>query len=129
MQTVIWLVIAGCLGGIAFLCWRVVQKARERERTQEARFAAFMETRRAGAAAPAPAAPPMPVPAPSGPAPSSSLETQQLLFDSARKAADAGEPQLAAQLYERLLARFPDSVFAAEVRAAAEALKKKRIKA
>jgi hypothetical protein len=118
MQTLLWLVIAACLFGIVFLCWRLIEKARERERSEEARFAAFIETRRGRAAAPAAAAP-------STPAPSNSLETQKLLFDAARKAGDAGEPALAAQLYERLLARFPDSAFAGEVRAAAEAQKKR----
>jgi hypothetical protein len=133
MPTILMLVIAGCLGGIAYLCWRLVQKARERERTEEARFAAFMEARR-GAAAPAgtPAQPPTPA-APAPPAavavPANTLETQKLLFDAARKAGDAGEPALAIQLYARLLARFPDSGFAKEVRIAAEAQKKKLVKA
>jgi predicted negative regulator of RcsB-dependent stress response len=126
MQTILWLVIVACLGGIAFLCWRLVQKARERERTEAARFAAFMDAQRGKTAAPAPAAAPSPAPAL---APSTSLETQKLLFDAARKAGDAGEPALAIQLYARLLARFPDSAFAAEVRAAVEAQKKKLAKA
>ena len=126
MQTILWLVIVACLGGIAFLCWRLVQKARERERTEAARFAAFMEAQRGKTAAPAPAVAPAAVPAPP---PASSLETQKLLFDAARKAGDAGEPALAIQLYARLLTRFPDSAFAAEVRAAVEAQKKKLAKA
>jgi hypothetical protein len=82
-----------------------------------------MQARR-DVAAPAPVATPVPAPAPAN-----SLETQKLLFDAARKAGDAGEPALALQLYGRLLARFPDSAFAGEVRAAVEAQKKKLAKA
>jgi hypothetical protein len=110
MATTLWLIIAGCIGGIALLCWRLIRKARERERSEAARFAAFMEARRDAAAAPAvpgAAAPAPPTPAAAAPA-ANPLATQKLLFDAARKAGDAGEPALAAE----------------EARAAAEAQKK-----
>jgi outer membrane protein assembly factor BamD (BamD/ComL family) len=62
------------------------------------------------------------------PPPVSDLPQQKLLFEAAAKAAEAGEPVLSIQLYARLLARFPDSAFAAQARAAVEAQKLKLAK-
>jgi hypothetical protein len=62
------------------------------------------------------------------PAPVAELPQQKLLFEAAAKAAEAGEPVLSIQLYARLLARFPDSAFAAQARAAVEAQKLKLAK-
>jgi hypothetical protein len=62
------------------------------------------------------------------PAPADGVALQKLLFDAAHKAGEAGEPALAIQLYARLLARYPASRFAGEVRAAVEMLKKKLVK-
>ena len=44
------------------------------------------------------------------------------------KAGEAGEPVLSIQLYARLLARYPESAFAAQARAAVEAQKQKLAK-
>jgi hypothetical protein len=57
------------------------------------------------------------------------LAKQRLLFEAAAKAGEAGEPVLSIQLYARLLARYPDSAFAAQARAAVEAQKKNLTKA
>jgi hypothetical protein len=57
------------------------------------------------------------------------LAKQRLLFDAAAKAGEAGEPVLSIQLYARLLARYPDSTFASQARAAVEAQKKNLTKA
>ena len=57
------------------------------------------------------------------------LAKQRLLFDAAAKAGEAGEPVLSIQLYARLLARYPDSAFASQARAAVEAQKKNLAKA
>ena len=57
------------------------------------------------------------------------LAKQRLLFDAAAKAGEAGEPVLSIQLYARLLARYPDSAFASQARAAVEAQKKNLTKA
>jgi hypothetical protein len=57
------------------------------------------------------------------------LAKQRLLFDAAAKAGEAGEPVLSIQLYARLLARYPDSTFASQARAAVELQKKNLTKA
>jgi len=57
------------------------------------------------------------------------LAKQRLLFDAAAKAGEAGEPVLSIQLYARLLARYPDSTFAPQARAAVEMQKKNLTKA
>ena len=74
------------------------------------------------AAAPA-AAPVVPLPAAS-----SGLARQKMLFEAAHKAGEAGEPALAIQLYGRLMARYPATAFADQVRAAVETLKKRLAK-
>jgi hypothetical protein len=120
-----WLAVLGFVVAAALIVRYVLRSYAERERAAEARAAELlvqMAGARPATAAPAPVA--MAAPAQG----QNALETQKLLFDAARKAGDAGEPALAIQLYGRLLARFPDSAFASEVRAAAEAQKKKLIK-
>jgi len=57
------------------------------------------------------------------------LAKQRLLFDAAVKAGEAGEPVLSIQLYARLLARYPDSAFSSQARAAVELQKKNLTKA
>ena len=121
MRTLFWLVLVGSFAAIFFILRHLLRKHAERERAEEERAAAFLA--QMTGARPAPAAAPL-VPAPAPPA-SGTLEQQKLLFDAARKAGEAGEPALAIQLYARLLARFPDSGFAAEVRATVEVLRKK----
>lgn len=116
MKALFWLAVIAAAAVLAFLVRYLLGKHTERERAAEARAAEFL-AQAAGARPPAAA----PAKAPAIPG---ALETQKLLFDAARRAGDAGEPALAVQLYERLLARFPDSAFAGEVRAAAEAQKK-----
>jgi hypothetical protein len=133
MKTMFWLVIAAAIAVIAYLIRHLLQKHAERAQAEEARAAAFL-AQMAGAkpAAPPepqrPAAPAAASPSPPAPAVSNALAQQKLLFGAARSAGDAGEPVLAVQLYGRLLARYPDSAFAAEARAAAQALKNKVLK-
>ena len=57
-----------------------------------------------------------------------SSRQQKLLFEAAAKAGEAGEPALSIQLYARLIARYPDSAFVAQARAAVEAQKSKLAK-
>jgi len=128
MKMLFWLAICGSVAIIAYIIRHVVKKNAEREQAEEARAAAFlaqMSSARAAPAAPtaSPAAPPPPAAAPEN-----TLELQKLLFDAARKAGDAGEPALAIQLYGRLVARFPDTGFAAPARLAVEEQKKKLMK-
>jgi hypothetical protein len=63
------------------------------------------------------------------PAEVKALARQKLLLEAAAKAGEAGEPVLSIQLYARLLARYPESGFAAQARAAVEAQKKNLAKA
>ena len=114
MKAMFWLAVLVSGAVAVFLVRYLLRKHADRERDAEARAAQFL-AQMAGVKRPA-AAPPATVP--------SSVETQKLLFDAARKAGEAGEPELAIQLYARLLKRFPDSGFASEVRAAVEAQKR-----
>jgi len=125
MRTLFWLATIGSAAVVVFVLRYLLRKHAERERAAEARAAEFLVQM---GAIPRPAAAPALAPAPA-PAPGpNALNTQKLLFDAAHKASDAGEPALAIQLYARLLARFPESAFAAEARSAAEMQKKKLIK-
>ena len=132
MKTLFWLAVLVSAGAAVFIVRYVMRKQSARERASEARAAellAQMTGAKLAGGTPvtqeirpmAPEAHPAPAPAPAR----GKLETQKLLFDAARRAGEADEPALALQLYARLLARFPDSAFADEVRAATEAQKKK----
>ena len=117
MKQVFWLVLFALAAGFAYAFWKARQRAFERERASRERMAAFI----AGARG----APPAPQAAPPVPATDAALPQQKLLLEAAAKAAEAGEPALAIQLYARLLSRFPASGFATQARNAVEALKKK----
>jgi cbb3-type cytochrome oxidase subunit 3 len=124
MSTLFWLAVCGFVACAIGVVWYVLRKFKERERAEAARAAEFLaatagRNKLVEALPAAPAAAPSPVPAGSG------LAQQKLLFEAAHKAGEAGEPALAIQLYARLLARFPESTFAGQARAAAEAQKKK----
>jgi hypothetical protein len=109
MKPVVWLLAIAAAAGLAFWfrSWR--GREAERRRASEERVASFMA--QAMVRAKPDAAP------------------QRLLFEAAAKAAEAGEPVLSIQLYARLLARYPESAFAAQARAAVEEQKKKLSKA
>jgi hypothetical protein len=127
MKAMFWLAILVSVAAAVLIVRYIVRKQSQREHAAEARAAEFL-AQMAGAkpAAPAPVAAEARPAAPArGP---DALEAQKLLFDAARKAGEAGEPALALQLYERLLARFPGSAFAGEARAAAEGQKKRLMK-
>jgi HAMP domain-containing protein len=109
MKVLTWLLVFAALGvlGYAIRNWR--NRWLERQRAAEERFAALM----------AEAKPPA----------DSSLAQQRLLLEAAARAAEAGEPALSIQLYARLLARYPQTGFAAQARAAVDAQKQKLAKA
>ena len=108
----IWLLTLAAIGVFGYAIWLWVGRLRSQQRSSEERMAAFMAQVK-----PAPVSPPV-----------SDLPQQKLLFEAAAKAAEAGEPVLSIQLYARLLARFPDSAFAAQARAAVETQKLKLAK-
>ena len=114
MKVLVWLLLLGALGGVAYLLWRWHQRWLEHKRASEERLASFIAQAK-------PAAPAVAV--------DSSLPQQKLLFDAAAKAAEAGEPALSIQLYARLIARYPESAFGAQARAAIETQKGKLAKA
>lgn len=113
MKFATWLLALAALGILGYAVWSWRRRWQERQRASEERFAAFI----------AEVKPKTPDPA------ASALALQKLLFEAALKAAEAGEPVLSIQLYARLLARFPDSAFAAQARSAVEAQKQKLAKA
>ena len=117
MKLISWLIVISAIGGIALFFWKARERMRERARASEERFAAMMAEARP---AQAPSNPP------AAPAPNPVSPEQRLLFDAAGKAAEAGEPALSIQLYARLLARYPQSAFGAQARAAVE-LQKQRL--
>jgi hypothetical protein len=114
MKQAAWLLVIASIGAIGYWFWTWRRRWAERERAAEERMAALVAQAKPAAPAPPPAKAPSPNPG--------------LLFDAAAKTAAAGEPALSIQLYARLIARYPDSPFAAQARAAVEIEKKKLIK-
>lgn len=106
MKLLLWILVLATLAGLAysFRSWR--RRRAELERLSEARFATFIAQ-----------------------ATDPSVAKQRLLFDAAARAGEAGEPALSIQLYARLLARYPDTSFATQARAAVEVQKKNLAKA
>jgi HAMP domain-containing protein len=113
MRALTWLLVFATIGVLGYALWAWRQRFLERQRAAEERLAAFMAQAK-------PAAPAVVV--------DSGLPQQRLLLEAAAKAGEAGEPVLSIQLYARLLARYPESTFAAQARAAVEAQKQKLAK-
>ena len=109
----IWLLTLAAIAVFGYAIWLWLRRLREQRRASEERMAAFVAQAKPAVAAP------QPLPG---------LPEQKLLFEAAAKAAEAGEPVLSIQLYARLLARFPDSAFAAQAREAVEGQKLKLAK-
>lgn len=129
MKGLFWLVVFGFVLTAAGIVWYVLRKFKERQIAEEARMASFLAATAGNAGKPR-LVEALPVPAPEAVAPAGNDLTQQkLLFEAAHKAGEAGEAALAIQLYARLLARYPASAFVPQARAAAEALKRKLVKA
>ena len=112
--------------GLALLVRHNLRKWNERKLAEEERFKAFMKGTTGAVQPVEPAVATAPAtPSPPPPAAASGLAQQKMLFEAAHKAGEAGEPALAIQLYGRLMARYPATAFAGQVRAAVEMLKKK----
>ena len=126
MKGLFWLLVFGFVLTAAGIVWYVLRKFKERQLAEEARMASFL----AASAGKSRLVEALPSPPPAANAPAGDgLAQQKMLFEAAHKAGEAGEPVLAIQLYARLLARYPASAFVPQARAAAEALKKKLVKA
>ncbi len=126
MKGMFWLVVFGFILTAAGIVWYVLRKYKERQLAEEARMASFL----AATAGKAKMVEALPSPSLAAIAPAGDgLAQQKLLFEAAHKAGEASEPALAIQLYARLLVRYPTSAFAPQARVAAEALKKKLVKA
>ena len=113
MKLGLWLLALAAVGVFGYGVWTWRRRWQERERASEERLAAFIAEAKPKKADEAP----------------STLAQQKLLFEAAVKAGDAGEPVLSIQLYARLLARYPESAFAAQARSAVEAQKQRLAKA
>jgi hypothetical protein len=118
MKLVVWLVMLAAAAGLAYWYWSWRRRWAERKRASEERFATFMA--QAMVANP---------PKTASAADPGVLAQQKLLLDAASKAGEANEPVLSIQLYARLLARYPESAFASQARAAVEMQKRKLAKA
>ena len=116
MKAVVWLFVGAVVAGLGYWFWSWRRRHKALLEASEARAATFMAQAMVAAKAP-----------PSAEA--QALARQRLLLDAAAKAAEAGEPVLSIQLYARLLARYPESEFAPQARAAVETQKKNVAKA
>jgi hypothetical protein len=110
VKVLAWLIFLASIGVVAYGLARWRKRWEERQRMADARFTEFMAQVRPPAATPAVAAP---------------APQERLLLEAAAKAGEAGEPALAIQLYAKLLARFPQSTFAEQARAAVTEQKKR----
>ncbi|HLS86901.1 MAG TPA: hypothetical protein VK043_11450 [Burkholderiales bacterium] len=118
MEQVVWVLAAAIIGAAGYWLWRARNQWRERQQASEDRLAQLVSQTMPRAAA-----------APAAPGPAAAQEAaaaqQRLLLEAAGKAAEAGEPALAIQLYARLIARYPGGPSAALARTAVEAQKKR----
>jgi hypothetical protein len=117
MKPVVVVVMLGAFAALVYFFWVRYRAWAERQRASEARFAGLIDEVRPPATRDAPPAPPDPT-----------LAQQKLLLEAASNPGDAGEPVLSIQLYARLLARYPQSAFGTQARAAVEVQKKKLAK-
>jgi hypothetical protein len=121
-QGVLWLVIIGCAAAVGAGLWHARRQWDQRRLAEEERAARMMAqvTFRPASAPQASAGP-----VPATPAAPMSVHLEKLLFDAAAKAGEAGEAALSIQLYARLIARYPQSAFLLQARAAVETQKKR----
>lgn len=117
MKPVVVVVMLGAFAALVYFFWVRYRAWAERQRASEQRFAGLIDQVRPPAARVAPPAPPDPT-----------LAQQKLLLEAASKAGEAGEAVLSIQLYARLLARYPQTTFGTQARAAVEVQKKKLVK-
>jgi 3-deoxy-D-manno-octulosonic-acid transferase len=117
MKQFVVVVMLGAFAALVFFFWLRFRAWTERQRASEQRFAGLIDQVRPPAAPAAAPAPPDPT-----------IAQQKLLLEAASKAGEAGEVVLSIQLYARLLARYPQSAFGTQARAAVEAQKKKLVK-
>ena len=130
MKTVFWLALIGLTITVCGIVWYSLREWKRKQLAEEQRMASFLAATAARPkmveAEPVPAAQPAaPATSPAG----DNVSSQRLLFEAAHKAGEAGEPAIAIQLYARLLARYPQTAFADQARAAVQAQKKKLSKA
>jgi type II secretory pathway pseudopilin PulG len=120
MKQFVVVVMLGAFSALVFFFWLRYRAWAERQRAADERFAGFIDQVRPAAAPAAPVVAPVP--------PDPTVAQQKLLLEAASKAGEAGEAVLSIQLYARLLARYPQTAFGTQARAAVEAQKKKLVK-
>jgi hypothetical protein len=101
-----WIVVLAAAGALLYWLQSWRERRADRERASEQRFAALLSQATASGQA------------------DPDVGKQRLLFDAAAKAAEAGEPVLAMQLYARLIARFPHGQLTERARLAVEEQKR-----
>jgi hypothetical protein len=119
MKLMMWLIALAAIGVLGYVLWSWRQRWLEHKYASEERLAGFIAQARPAAPAVEAARPTVDL----------ALPQQKLLLEAATKAGEAGEVALSIQLYARLLARYPESAFGAQARAAIEAQKQKLGKA
>jgi hypothetical protein len=131
MKQLTWLILIALAAAFGYALWRGKRHWDERKRAEDERLASFMaqalptaQALTSAQALPGAQTPPA-AQAASQAIDANALSQQKLLFESAAKAAQAGEAALSIQVYARLLSRYPDSSFAGYARTAIEEQKKK----
>ena len=115
MKAMGWIILLAAIATLVYTVRLILRRIDDRRRASEERAASMLSHFAPAAAVPSPA-----------PVAQRRIDPQErLLLDAAGKAAEAGEPALAIQLYARLLSRYPETGFAAQARAAVEVLKQK----
>ena len=126
MTAVAWMLALLIAAGFGYATWRAYGQWQERQRAAEERMASLVVQAKNAAA---PGAPALDKSAAALSLPPKETVQERLLFEAAGKAALAGEPVLAIQLYARLLSRYPQTRLAEPARAAVAEQKKKLAKA
>jgi hypothetical protein len=119
MKGIFWLAVAGAVIAACGIVWYSLRKWKDKQLAEQQRIASFI------AATAGPKLVEAAAPVRATPVAGDKVLPQKLLFEAAHKAGEAGEPALAIQLYARLLARYPETAFAAQAHAAVESEKKK----
>jgi hypothetical protein len=111
-----WIILLAAIAALVYTVRLMLRRIEDRRRASEERAASLLAQVAPRAAVP-PKEPPL--------EPRQVDAQERLLWEAAAKAGEAGEPALAIQLYARLLARYPQTGFAAQAHGAVEALKRK----
>jgi hypothetical protein len=111
-----WIILLAAIAALVYTVRLIWRRLEDRRRASEDRAASLLAQ-----IAPRTALPPKEAPL----QPRRVDPQERLLWEAATKAAEAGEPALAIQLYARVLARYPESAYGQQARDAVEQQKRK----